>query len=177
MNRFRIFQEKAADSSYREVFTGMSERLVKEYAAAVELIVSTQKQQIEELSQFKLEAIDKITSLEAFSSEVERKYLSTLAETKSSSEFQSMKETLSRRESKNNAYKKEISDLKRDFKAQEEQLLRQSVEIDELYALVDRYENIVEKDKNRGSSKCEFATLVRQLNEGIDKFHRCSEEV
>ncbi len=60
---------------------------------------------------------------------------------------------------------------------QEEQLLKQSVEIDELYSLIDRYENIVEKDKSRGRSKCEFANLVRELNEAIDRFHRSSEEV
>lgn len=35
----------------------------------------------------------------------------------------------------------------------------------------------MEKDKSRGRSKCEFANLVRELNEAIDRFHRSSEEV
>lgn len=58
-----------------------------------------------------------------------------------------------------------------------EELLQRSIEVDELYILVERYENIVEKEKSRTKSKCQFAALIREFNEGVESFHNASNDI
>lgn len=56
-----------------------------------------------------------------------------------SSDVMSMRESLSKKESKNLAYKREIAELKKDNKSMWEELLQKTIEVDDLYSLIERY--------------------------------------